>query len=187
MPMADNPDLAKAVSRAIFDPGKITPRRQDPDTFGAPSLEPLDLWQARAVLEAVRPFITGPSPEQMLREFHRAKAIHGGLMPERPTADLPDDVRDLRIALLDEEVGELRKAMLDGDIIEIADGIADVVFVAVGTAVPYGVPFDAVFAEVHRSNMTKVNHTPKAKLTKGPGYEPPDIARVLGLAEGAGQ
>lgn len=60
--MADNPDLGKAVSRAIFDPGKITPRRRDPDTFGAPSLEPLDLWQARAVLEAVRPFLGRHDP-----------------------------------------------------------------------------------------------------------------------------
>jgi predicted HAD superfamily Cof-like phosphohydrolase len=104
------------------------------------------------------------TPEQMLREFHASKAIHGGLMPGRPTAEVPPDVRDLRIALLDEEVEELREAMVKGDIVAIADGIADVVFVAVGTAVPYGIPFDAVLREVFRSNMTKVNDIPKAKL-----------------------
>lgn len=119
------------------------------------------------------------TPEQMLREFHQSKVIHGGLAPGWPTADVPADVRDLRIDLLAEEVEELRQAMLAGDIVQIADGIADVVFVAVGTSVPYGIPFDAVFAEVFSSNMTKVNHTPKAKLTKGPGYEPPDIETIL--------
>jgi predicted HAD superfamily Cof-like phosphohydrolase len=124
------------------------------------------------------------TPEQMLREFHASKAIHGGLMPGRPTAEVPPDVRDLRIALLDEEVEELREAMVKGDIVAIADGIADVVFVAVGTAVPYGIPFDAVLREVFRSNMTKVNDIPKAKLTKGPGYEPPDIAAALGQRDG---
>lgn len=137
-----------------------------------------------AAAKAVEPFLAKPAPGQMLREFHRDKAIHGGLMPDEPTADVPPDVRDLRIALLDEEVEELREAMIKGDIVAIADGIADVVFVAVGTAVPYGIDFDAVFAEVHRSNMTKVNDIPKAKLTKGPGYEPPDIAGVLGQRGG---
>ena len=97
-----------------------------------------------------------PSPEQMLREFHASKAIHGGLMPWRPTADIPAWVQMLRMDLLDEEVGELHEAVEKGDIVKIADAIADLTYVAVGTAVAYGIPFDAVFAEVHRSNMTKL-------------------------------
>lgn len=120
------------------------------------------------------------SPEVMLREFHAAKAVHGGLMPPAPTASIPLAVRDLRASLLAEEVAELAAAVAAGDIVKIADGIADIVYVAVGTAVTYGIPFDAVFAEVHRSNMTKTNTPEEAKLVKGPGYEPPDIARVLG-------
>ena len=118
----------------------------------------------------------------MLREFHATKAIHGGLMPGSPTADIPDWVRDLRAALLAEEVGELADAAMRGDIEKIADGIGDVIYVAAGTAVAYGIPLDAVLAEIHRSNMTKVNTPDEAKLVKGPGYEPPDIAGVLGLA-----
>jgi len=121
------------------------------------------------------------SPEAMLREFHASLNVHGGLMPEAPTADIPLWVSALRRDLLDEEVSELRDAMKAGDIVKIADGIADVVYVAVGTAVAYGVPFDAVFAEVHRSNMTKDNDPAKGKLVKGPGYSPPRIAEVLGL------
>ena len=122
-----------------------------------------------------------PTPEQMLREFHATKAIHGGLMPSQPTADIPGWVRDLRMDLLDEEVAELRAAVQQGDIVKIADAIADITYVAVGTAVTYGIPFDAVFAEVHRSNMTKVNTPAKAKPVKGPDYEPPDITAALGV------
>jgi predicted HAD superfamily Cof-like phosphohydrolase len=121
------------------------------------------------------------SPEQMLREFHASKAIHGGLMPERPTTDIPGPVRRCRQALLAEEVGELTEAILYGDITKIADALGDIVYVAVGTAVTYGIPFDAVLAEVHRSNMTKVNTPDEAKLAKGTGYEAPDIAGVLGI------
>lgn len=124
---------------------------------------------------------TPSTPEQMLREFHSTKAIHGGLMPERPTTDIPDWVRDLRVALLAEEVGELVDAAMRGDIEKIADGIGDVIYVAAGTAVAYGIPLDAVLREIHRSNMTKVNTPAEAKLVKGPGYEPPDIEGVLGL------
>lgn len=120
------------------------------------------------------------TPEQMLREFHGSKAIHGGLMPDAPTTDIPEWVRDLRAKLLIEEVRELYDAAMAGDIVGIADGIADVAYVVVGTAVAYGIPFDAVFAEVHRSNMTKVNTPAEAKLVKGPEYEPPQIAAVLG-------
>ena len=120
------------------------------------------------------------SPEQMLREFHASKAIHGGLMPAYPTTDIPDWVRDLRIALLAEEVRELTDAAMAGDITGIADAVADIAYVVIGTAVTYGVPFDAVFAEVHRSNMTKVNTPEEAKLVKGPGYEAPRIAEILG-------
>jgi Phosphoribosyl-ATP pyrophosphohydrolase len=119
------------------------------------------------------------TPEQMLREFHAAKNIHGGLMPERPTASIPDWVRALRSDLLLEEVRELLDAVAEGDVVKIADALADISYVAAGTAVVYGIPFDAVFAEVHRSNMTKTNTPAEAKLVKGPGYEPPEIARIL--------
>lgn len=121
------------------------------------------------------------TPEQMLREFHAAKAVHGGLMPDQPTADIPGWVRSLRMVLLDEEVEELRDAVRAGDIVKIADALADIEFVTRGTAVAYGIPSDAVFAEVFRSNMTKDNTPAEAKLVKGPRYEPPRIAELLAV------
>lgn len=48
----------------------------------------------------------------------------------------------------------------------------------------YGIPFDAVLAAVHASNMTKVRPGPPVlndygKILKGPHYQPPRIAAVL--------
>lgn len=69
-----------------------------------------------------------------------------------------------------------------GDIVKIADAIADIAYVITGTAVTYGVPFDAVFQAVHVSNMTKTADPRHGKLVKGPGYQPPRIAEILRLA-----
>lgn len=48
----------------------------------------------------------------------------------------------------------------------------------------YGIPLDAVFAEVHRSNMAKcvdgvVLRRADGKVRKPPGWTPPDIRAVL--------
>ena len=121
--------------------------------------------------------------EEMLREFHRGKVIHRGLMPRQPTFSIPGEVRSLRWALLREELRELREADQAQDIVKLADAIGDVIYVLAGTAVVHGIPLDDVLAEIHRSNMTKVNSPSEAKLVKGPGYEPPDLERVLGAGE----
>lgn len=127
------------------------------------------------------------TPEQMLREFHAAGGDSAGPVPATPTVSIPYRVQEFRMRLLDEETDEFSEAVLARDIVEIADALADIVYVAVGTAISYGIPFDAVFAEVHRSNMTKFIGAPvtnsAGKIVKGPHFEPPDIAGVLGLTE----
>lgn len=68
--------------------------------------------------------------------------------------------------------------------IGIADGLADLLYVVFGTALSFGIPIESVFAEVHRSNMTKekLGHTnlgekvPKGKFSK------PQIGVILELA-----
>lgn len=124
------------------------------------------------------------SPEQMLREFH---AAGGFALPGEPTLDISADrftSDEKRQDMLDKEVQELRDAVAARDLTEIADALADIVYVCIGTAVTYGLPFDVIFAEVHRSNMTKFEGGPvideDGKIVKGPYYEPPRIAALLG-------
>jgi predicted HAD superfamily Cof-like phosphohydrolase len=94
----------------------------------------------------------------------------------------------LRQDLLDEEVDELRDAVRAADVVAIADALADIVYIACGTAQALGIPFDDVFAEVHRANMSKLGADGRpilradGKILKGPAYTPPDVAAVLAAA-----
>ena len=58
------------------------------------------------------------------------------------------------------------------------------VHVACGTAPAYGIDLDAVLAEVHRANLTKLGDDARpvvrdGKVVKGARFERPDVAAVL--------
>ncbi len=99
----------------------------------------------------------------------------------------PDQVR-LRQDLIEEEVGELWTAAQAGDLVEVADALADIVYVAFGTAHVYGIDLDAVLDAVHESNMSKLGadgapvRRADGKVLKGPGYRPPAVRAALGSA-----
>lgn len=107
----------------------------------------------------------------------------GQLVGEYP--QFPDEnERNLRKRLLAEEYEEYMNAEFDNDLIEVADALADLIYIACGTAVAYGIPLDKVFEEVHRSNMAKlVDGKPiyreDGKVLKPEGWTAPDIAGVL--------
>lgn len=92
----------------------------------------------------------------------------------------------LQHVMLREEVRELKEAVSTGDIVEIADALADIVYLAYGASHFFGIPLDEVLSEVHRSNMTKLEdgepvYYPNGKVRKGKDYEPPNIAPILEL------
>jgi predicted HAD superfamily Cof-like phosphohydrolase len=115
-------------------------------------------------------------------DFHRA---YGLPIRDVPTATVGPEQALLRQALIEEEVRELADAARVGDLVGVADALADIVYVAYGTAHVYGIDLDAVLDEVHASNMTKLGADGRpvrradGKILKGPGYRPPDIAAVL--------
>lgn len=77
---------------------------------------------------------------------------------------------------------ELAKGMeTDNPLIAILDGLCDLTYVVLGTALSFGFDLDSAFAEVHRSNMTKFPTTLRedGKVLKGPNYEAPNLAQVL--------
>ncbi len=115
-------------------------------------------------------------------EFHR---IYGLPVRDTPTVAVGEDQAALRLALIQEEVGELADAVRSADLVGIADALADIVYVAHGTAHVYGIDLDAVLREVHASNLTKLGsdglpiRRADGKVLKGPAYRPPNIAAVL--------
>jgi predicted HAD superfamily Cof-like phosphohydrolase len=116
----------------------------------------------------------------MVREFHEEAGI-----PVQNETKYPLDKRvALRASLIREEYEETRLAMQRGTLEDIADGLADLIYVCCGTALEYGIPLDKVFEEVHRSNMTKLvdgTFRDDGKYLKGPSYEPPNLTEVMGL------
>lgn len=115
-----------------------------------------------------------------VKEFHQTFGQRVGKKPE-----LPDkEERKLRMKLLAEEYTELVVAEYNDDLVEIADALADIIYIACGTAVSYGIPLDKLFAEVHRSNMAKlvdgkVIRRSDGKVQKPEGWTPPDVKSVL--------
>jgi len=126
-----------------------------------------------------------------VRNFHVAFGQKVGEKPELPNdgRNFNDKERMLRRKLLLEEMNEYMEAEKGNDLVEIADALADIIYIACGTAVAYGIPLDDVFEEVHASNMAKlVDGKPiyreDGKVMKPEGWQPPDIKGVLKRSHG---
>lgn len=115
--------------------------------------------------------------QEKVAEFTRAKLQCEP--PDRPTNLSPEDV-ELRDRLIREEADEYKEAALAGDLVGVADGLADQLYILLGTCVHHGINIQAIFDEVHRSNMTKDTLDPVTKKGgKGPNFERPRIAELL--------
>ena len=119
----------------------------------------------------------------MVREFMTTFYQPVKDSPEFP----PRRVAWMRLKLILEEVWELIIAMKRRDMVEIADALGDLVYVCIGMAHTYGIPFDEAFREIHRSNMAKAGPDGKpiyrkdGKIIKPEGWTPPDLRKVMGL------
>ena len=100
--------------------------------------------------------------------------------PDKPTI-LDNDGITRRMNLMIEELQELESAMSAGDLVEIADGIADLLYVVYGTAVEHGLDMYEINREVHRSNMSKVGGHKRAdgKWIKPDNYSPANLQPII--------
>jgi predicted HAD superfamily Cof-like phosphohydrolase len=87
-------------------------------------------------------------------EFHRkfGLPVSGATRPQL----VSERVFDYRVNFLEEELKELYEAYLENDLVKVADALADLVWVALGTAHYLGLPFDEVWSHVKRANLDKV-------------------------------
>lgn len=121
------------------------------------------------------------SPADLVREFHLAFGLAARSTPTEVSRDLAAH----RGELLAEEAAEVAEVSVTGPLDRLAHELADVVYVAYGTALVHGIDLDAVLAEIHRSNMTKlgpdgqISRRADGKVLKGEHYEAPDVSAVL--------
>lgn len=103
---------------------------------------------------------------------------------DSPTLEVAPKAREMACALIEQEAAEFRVAVEASDLVEIADAIADLIWVALEAAATFGIPIEAVFDEVRRSNWTKIetDHVTvnaAGKIVAGPTYSPPQLRPIL--------
>lgn len=107
----------------------------------------------------------------------------------RPPALLEDKDLDYRMSFLFEEIKEFLIAQGRGDLAGVSDALVDIIYIVLGTAHYMGIPFNAIWEEVHRANMTKrpwkegdpikPRNTTGLEVVKPEGWRPPDIDGVI--------
>jgi predicted HAD superfamily Cof-like phosphohydrolase len=154
----------------------------------APGRLPVKVQEAMTFLEQLMPRFVNPNPD--LIEDVRAFGERYGLpLSNTPHLLAPEDW-EYRENFLREELAETVKAYYSNDLAEVADGLIDLIYVAIGTLQLMGIPIAAGWREVQRANMSKhrVSRKEDSKrghtwdIVKPPGWEPPDWKMVLGSA-----
>lgn len=126
-----------------------------------------------------------------VKAFHKAM---GQPAPDTIIGPLPADRVGVRVELLREEfIDELMPALEAGDVVETIDACIDILYVTFGLLVEMGVDAKPFFAEVQRSNMSKLaaDGSPiisrgmeldgvyEGRVMKGPNYFKPNIMGIL--------
>ena len=104
-----------------------------------------------------------------------------------PTANIPEEIKQLRFKLMEEENLEYLKATRENDLVEIADALGDMLYILCGTIISHGLQnkIEKIFQEIQSSNMSKLGKDGKpvyrddGKVLKGPNYFKPDIRKIL--------
>lgn len=122
---------------------------------------------------------------QRVKQFMTAM---GQATPDRSV--FPDEnTQVLRFELIREELEELDVAMVEENLVGVADALTDLLYVVYGAGIAYGIDLDKTFAEVHRSNMSKLGPDGKpilradGKVLKPDTYQPPQLEPLLNLPE----
>lgn len=138
---------------------------------------------------------------QLVQEFHQTFGVTGLADKADLNELMPFWVT--RTQLLNEEFHETQEAMrkfVQGgkkkeDMVEVVDGLLDMLYVIYGSIELLGVNADLAFAEVQRSNMSKLGEDgkpilndgvldpsrPVGKVLKGPNYSRPNLDQFVSL------
>lgn len=80
-------------------------------------------------------------------------------------------------------VGVINNGQVEQDLAQQADALVDLVYVALGTAVQLGLPWEVLWDDVHRANMSKVRGPTKrghqVDVTKPEGWRGPRTHEIL--------
>lgn len=112
---------------------------------------------------------------KMVAEFHQKFKV-----PIANTPNLiPKERSNLRYKMTNEEVEEYKEGVEKNDLENIAKELTDILYATYGTILEHGLQdrMEEIFAEVHRSNMTK-EYSPY-KMQKGINFSKAELGRFL--------
>lgn len=111
-----------------------------------------------------------------------------------PTPIIADvEVAQLRYNLINEELQEFNVAVnryfmmadlyQEGEVLaQVADALADLLYVVIGSGVAFGIDLEPVFEEVHAANMRKFrggHRRGDGKWMKPPDWRGPDVEAII--------
>lgn len=111
-----------------------------------------------------------------------------GLPLEPGPREVPEELVEFRRKFLAEELEEFDEGREQGDQAKMADALVDLVYVAMGTALLMGYPWEELWADVQAANMRKVrakrDGSDSARgsgwdVVKPPGWQPPATDKIL--------
>ena len=120
---------------------------------------------------------------EQVKQFNKAFKIEDA---EKPRL-INKEEYVLRMRLMDEENNEYLEACEQKDIVEVADALADQLYILCGTILKHGMGniIEDLFNEVHRSNMSKLDENGErivredGKILKSSLYTPPNLNTII--------
>ena len=101
---------------------------------------------------------------------------------------IPDDPElvNFRTSFLMEELSEYTNAIVKKDTAEVLDALVDIVYIALGTAWLFNLPFEKAWKEIQAANMKKIRARDKTgkrgtkfDVIKPKGFIEPNIERII--------
>lgn len=124
-----------------------------------------------------------PMPIQWVEDVKEFRRCYGINTPAKTAEEIKT-----KFKCVNEEFYELYEALIRSYFapsVKILDGICDLLYTTIGLALALGCDIEGAFAEVQRSNMTKLGADGKpiyredGKVLKGPNFEPPRLEPYL--------
>jgi predicted HAD superfamily Cof-like phosphohydrolase len=135
----------------------------------------------------------GPADVRVgLTNFDDVEAFHikFGVPLAGAPSFLDREANEFRVKFMQEELDEFREDYANGDMLKAADALVDLVYVAMGTASMMGLPWQQLWDEVQRANMSKVRASgaddarsvrkSALDVVKPEGWKGPDHRAALG-------
>lgn len=143
-----------------------------------------EAFDARRIRAKLRASLTSDDWAFKVFAFNFAMDTLNGIGP----SPLPKAVIDNEMNMLFEELQETATALRSHDLIEALDGLLDLCYVALGTALKIGYTpeqINAAMQEIHASNMSKVDkngnpvYNENGKVIKSDQYIPVDLPAAI--------